>query len=65
MPSIGPTEIIIVLALALIVFGPKRLPELGKSLGGGLRGFKDTVTRSTPTREELALEPAEEAVRAD
>jgi sec-independent protein translocase protein TatA len=49
-------EIIIVLAIALIVFGPKRLPELGKSLGGGLREFKDGVTRATPTRAELSTD---------
>jgi len=42
--NIGPLEIFIVLIIALIVFGPKRLPELGKSLGRGLREFKETVT---------------------
>ncbi|MDQ2699852.1 MAG: twin-arginine translocase TatA/TatE family subunit, partial [Actinomycetota bacterium] len=36
MPNIGPFEIAIVLIIALIVFGPKRLPELGRSLGKGL-----------------------------
>lgn len=40
----GPTELIIVLVVALIIFGPKRLPELGKSLGGGMRSFKESVT---------------------
>lgn len=42
--NIGPLEIIIVLIIALIVFGPKRLPELGNSLGRGIREFKETVT---------------------
>ncbi|MBS1881630.1 MAG: twin-arginine translocase TatA/TatE family subunit [Actinobacteria bacterium] len=42
--NIGPLEIIIVLIIALIVFGPKRLPELGNSLGKGIREFKDSVT---------------------
>jgi len=37
-------EIIVVLIIALIVFGPKRLPELGNSLGKGIREFKDSVT---------------------
>jgi len=37
-------QIAIVLVIALIVFGPKRLPELGKSLGTGMREFKDSVT---------------------
>jgi sec-independent protein translocase protein TatA len=42
--NIGPLEIIIVLIIALVVFGPKRLPELGNSLGRGIREFKETVT---------------------
>ena len=42
--NIGPFEIIIVLIVALIVFGPKRLPELGSSLGKGIREFKDSLT---------------------
>jgi sec-independent protein translocase protein TatA len=41
---IGPLEIGIVLLIVLIIWGPKRLPELGKSLGQGMRGFKDSVT---------------------
>jgi len=44
MPGIGPTEIIIVLIIVLIIFGPKRLPDLGRSLGRGMREFKDSVT---------------------
>ena len=42
--SIGPLEIGIVVVIALIVFGPKRLPELGSGLGRGLREFKESVT---------------------
>jgi sec-independent protein translocase protein TatA len=42
--SIGPVEIAIVLVIALVVLGPKRLPEVGRSLGQGLRGFKDSLT---------------------
>jgi sec-independent protein translocase protein TatA len=42
--NIGPLEIIVVLIIALIVFGPKRLPELGSSLGRGIREFRSTVT---------------------
>jgi sec-independent protein translocase protein TatA len=37
-------EILLVLAAALLIFGPKRLPEMGRSLGHGLREFKDSVT---------------------
>ena len=44
MPNIGPLEIVIVLIIALMVFGPKRLPELGRSMGKGIREFKDSVT---------------------
>ncbi len=44
MPGIGPMEIIIVLIIVLIIFGPKRLPDLGRSLGRGMREFKDSVT---------------------
>jgi sec-independent protein translocase protein TatA len=42
--GIGLPEIAIVLVIVLVIFGPKRLPELGKSLGSGMRSFKDSVT---------------------
>jgi sec-independent protein translocase protein TatA len=42
--SIGPTELIIVLVIVLVIFGPKRLPGLGRSLGSGMKEFKDSVT---------------------
>ena len=42
--NIGPMELIIVLAIALIVLGPKKLPEVGKSLGRGMREFKDSIS---------------------
>ncbi len=44
MGSIGLPEIAIVLLIVLVIFGPKRLPQLGRSLGGGMREFKDAVT---------------------
>lgn len=44
MPNIGPLEIAIVLVIALVIFGPSRLPELGKSAGKGFREFKDSIT---------------------
>jgi sec-independent protein translocase protein TatA len=44
MPNIGPLELAIVLVIALIIFGPKRLPDLGRSLGRGMREFKDSIT---------------------
>ncbi len=54
MPNIGPMELIIVLAIALIVLGPKKLPEVGRSIGRGMREFKDGLSTSTQDdREEL------------
>jgi sec-independent protein translocase protein TatA len=44
MPNIGPLELAIVLIIALVIFGPKRLPELGRSMGRGIREFKSSVT---------------------
>ena len=42
--SIGPTELIIVLVIVLLIFGPKRLPGLGRQLGSGMREFKDSIS---------------------
>jgi len=44
--GIGLPEMLIVLVIALVVFGPKRLPDLGRSLGSGMREFKDSITGS-------------------
>jgi sec-independent protein translocase protein TatA len=44
MPNIGPMEIAIVLVIALVIFGPSKLPELGKSAGKGFREFKDSIS---------------------
>jgi sec-independent protein translocase protein TatA len=49
--SIGPTELIIVLAIVLIIFGPKRLPGLGRQLGAGMREFKDSITGKDSGRD--------------
>lgn len=43
MGNVGPLEVLVVLIIALVVFGPKRLPELGRSLGKGIREFRETV----------------------
>jgi sec-independent protein translocase protein TatA len=44
MPNVGPLEIAVVLIIVLIIFGPKRLPELGQSMGRGIREFKNSLT---------------------
>ncbi len=67
MPNIGPLEIIIVLVVVLLIFGPKRLPDLGRSLGRGMREFKDSVTGKDDD-DEKSLEAGEgkpDAVRAE
>jgi sec-independent protein translocase protein TatA len=56
MPNIGPLELIIVLVVVLVIFGPKRLPQLGRSLGGGMREFKDSVTGKNKDDEPDQLE---------
>jgi sec-independent protein translocase protein TatA len=48
MGNIGAPEIILLLLVALLLFGAKRLPEIGRSLGSGMREFKDSVTGNTP-----------------
>jgi sec-independent protein translocase protein TatA len=61
MPTPGPLEIIIVLIIVLVIFGPKRLPDLGRSLGRGMREFKDSVTGKDKEREQIeAAEAAAE-----
>lgn len=57
MPNIGPMEVLIVLIVALLVLGPKRLPDVGRSLGKGIRGFKDTVSGADPTAIQDRDEP--------
>lgn len=48
MPSIGPMELIIVLVIALVILGPKRLPDAGRSLGKSMREFKDSIAGREP-----------------
>jgi sec-independent protein translocase protein TatA len=52
MPNVGPMELIVILAIALIVLGPKKLPEVGKSLGKGMREFKESLAGDTDHRDE-------------
>lgn len=50
--TVGPLELLIVLGVVLMIFGPKRLPALGRSLGTGMREFKDSITRKHDEDEE-------------
>ena len=59
MPNIGAPELIIVLVIALLIFGPKRLPGLGKQLGTGMREFKDSITGNNAPESPPELPPAE------
>jgi sec-independent protein translocase protein TatA len=52
MPDIGPLELVIVLIIAIVVVGPKKLPQLGRSLGSGMREFKDGITGKSKDEEE-------------
>lgn len=51
MPDIGPLELVIILVIVLLVFGPKRLPGLGRQLGTGMREFKDSITGKDGDRD--------------
>ena len=51
MPSIGPLEFAVIAIIALMVFGPKRLPELGRSLGSGMRSFKSSLSGDEEPKE--------------
>jgi sec-independent protein translocase protein TatA len=49
--NIGPMELIVVLVIALVVLGPKKLPEVGRSLGKGMREFKDSISNMSADDE--------------
>ncbi len=51
MPEIGIAGLVVILIVALLVFGPKRLPEMGRSLGKGMREFKDSISGKDDGRE--------------
>jgi sec-independent protein translocase protein TatA len=66
MPNVGPWEIILLLLLALLLFGAKRLPEIGRSMGRGLREFKDSVggkDDAEPPELPVTTTPAETPAR--
>ena len=61
MPTPGPLEIVIILVIVLLIFGPKRLPDLGRSLGRGMREFKDSVTGKDSDDEPARIAQSEAA----
>jgi len=69
IPNIGPLELIVILVIALLVLGPKRLPEVGKSVGRGLRDFKAALGGEDERRAAVAdaapLEAGEAIDRGD
>jgi sec-independent protein translocase protein TatA len=61
MPEIGIAGLIVILIVALLVFGPKRLPEIGRSLGKGMREFKDSITGNSDEKAELPARSSDES----
>ena len=63
MPNVGPLEIAVVLIIVLIIFGPKRLPELGQSMGRGIREFKNSISgdkdKDSPEEKQRELEASQ------
>jgi sec-independent protein translocase protein TatA len=62
--GIGPMEIVIVAIIALIVLGPKKLPDAGRSLGRGLKEFKNAVSSKDDMPDDAEIERRVEAARA-
>jgi sec-independent protein translocase protein TatA len=65
LPNVGPLEIAVVLVIVLIIFGPKRLPELGKSMGHGIREFKNSISgdsdKDSPEEKQRELQASQQA----
>jgi sec-independent protein translocase protein TatA len=61
MPNIGAPELIVILIIALLVVGPKKLPDVGRSLGKGMREFKETLSGNDRDDDD---EPDRPAIRA-
>lgn len=59
LPGVGAPELIIVLIIALIVLGPKKLPEVGRSVGKGMREFKESLAGEGDSHDELPTPKAD------
>lgn len=53
MPNLGPTELLIILLIVVVLFGATRLPQIGRGLGEGIRNFRRGVKESTDSREPI------------
>lgn len=62
--TIGPTEIILILVIVLIIFGPRNLPKIGRAMGKGIREFKDATRGLTEDEEEEEKKPNSKAIEA-
>jgi sec-independent protein translocase protein TatA len=60
---LSPTHLLLILVVALIVLGPKRLPEAGRGLGTAIRGFKDSLSTTERSEEPAAIQPSPERDR--
>jgi sec-independent protein translocase protein TatA len=56
--NLSPAHLLLILAVALVVLGPKRLPEAGRGLGSAIRGFKDSLSTSERREDEPAIQPS-------
>lgn len=57
MPNVGAPELIVILVIALLVLGPKKLPEVGRSVGKGMREFKESLSGANDDDETPGIKP--------
>jgi sec-independent protein translocase protein TatA len=60
---LSPSHLLLILGVALIVLGPKRLPEAGRGLGSAIRGFKDSLSTAELREDQSAIQPSPEPER--
>ena len=57
---LSPTHLLLILAVALIVLGPKRLPDAGRGLGSAIRGFKDSLSTTERSEQHASIQTSDE-----
>ena len=62
LPTIGPAELIVVLGIAVLIFGGRKIPELGKGLGEGIRNFKQSLSAGSSDEQKKTEQPAKPPV---